>query len=301
MASLKEVRIRIASVISTQQITKAMKMVSAAKLRRAQNAIVQMRPYAVKQNEMLSNILSNLEGDAETTFGIERNIENACMVVVTSSRGLCGAFNTNVIKAAVATINEKYATQRDNGKLTIVCLGKKGYDAMRRRYPNANIVADYVDIYSALSFEKVKVVAQMLMDGFEAKKFDHITVAYGRFRNAAMQFPEAEQFLPVKKIVPTQKNTEGGAKKRNADYVFEPDKVTLLEELVPSILQTTFYKCVLDTHASEHGARMTAMDKATENANELLKNLRINYNKARQESITKELSEIVGGVAALEG
>ncbi len=297
MANLKEVRVRIASVISTQQITKAMKMVSASKLRRAQNAITQMRPYADKQNQMLSNILSNLEGDAETTFGIERDIQNVALVVVTSNRGLCGAFNTNIIKAATVTINEKYATQRDNGKLTIVCIGKKGNDFFKRRYPNA-VVSDFADMFNDLSFDNVKRAAQMLMDGFEQKKFDHITVAYGRFKNAAMQFPEAEQFLPVKKI--EVKKSAVGTSKRKADYVFEPDKTTLLQELVPSILQTTFYKFLLDTHASEHGARMTAMDKATENANELLKNLRINYNKARQEAITKELSEIVGGAAALE-
>ena len=299
MATLKEVRIRIASVISTQQITKAMKMVSASKLRRAQGAITQMRPYAEKQNQMLSNILSNLDGDGDTTFGKERDIENACMVVVTSNRGLCGAFNTNIIKAAVATINEKYAKQRDNGKLTIVCIGKKGYDYFRRRYTNCTIVADYVEIFNDLSFDNVKIAAQSVMDGFEQKKYDNITIAYGRFKNAAMQFAEAEQFLPVVKLEST--NTEGGKKQRKADYIFEPDQTTLLQELVPSILQTTFYKSLLDTHASEHGARMTAMDKATENANELLKNLKINYNKARQEAITKELSEIVGGVAALEG
>lgn len=296
MASLKEVRIRIASVISTQQITKAMKMVSAAKLRKAQGAITQMRPYADKLNTMLVNILSNLDGDATTSFGVEREVENACVVVITSNRGLAGAFNTNVIKAAVATINEKYAKQRDNGKLTILCIGKKGYDFFRRRYPNATIISDYVEIFNDLTFENVKKVAQLLMDGFEAKKYDHVTVTYGRFKNAAMQFPEAIQFLPVQKL----EVAKGETKKKKSDYIFEPDQNSLLQELVPSILQTTFYKFCLDTHASEHGARMTAMDKATENANELLKNLRINYNKARQEAITKELSEIVGGAAALE-
>ena len=294
MATLKEVRIRIASVISTQQITKAMKMVSAAKLRRAQGAIVHMRPYADHLNKMLVNILSNLDGDAETSFGVEREIENACMVVVTASRGLCGAFNTNVIKAAVATINEKYAKQRDNGKLTIVCVGKKGYDFFRRRYTNCTII-DHVELYNALNFENVKTLGEYLMDGFEQKKFDHISVAYGRFKNAATQFPECEQFLPVKKLEVVK-----GAKKSKANYLFEPDQQQLLQDLVPSILQTTFYKYTLETQASEHGARMTAMDKATENANEMLKNLRINYNKARQEAITKELSEIVGGAAALE-
>ena len=298
MASLKEVRIRIASVISTQQITKAMKMVSAAKLRKAQTAIQQMRPYADKLNSMLVNILSNLDGDASTSFGTEREIQSAVMVIVTSNRGLAGAFNTNVIKAAVATINEKYATQRDNGKLTIVCIGKKGYDFIRRRaeYKNCTIVGEYVEMFNDLSFDNVKQAAQMLMDGFEAKKYDHISVSYSRFRNAGTQFPEAIQWLPVQKL----EVMPGEAKKKKSDYIFEPDQATLLQDLVPSILQTTFYKCLLDTHASEHGARMTAMDKATENANEILKNLKINYNKARQEAITKELSEIVGGAAALE-
>ena len=298
MASLKEVRIRIASVISTQQITKAMKMVSAAKLRKAQTAIQQMRPYADKLNSMLINILSNLDGDASTSFGTEREIQSAVMVIVTSNRGLAGAFNTNVIKAAVATINEKYATQRDNGKLTIVCIGKKGYDFVRRRaeYKNCTIVGEYVEMFNDLSFDNVKQAAQMLMDGFEAKKYDHISVSYSRFRNAGTQFPEAIQWLPVQKL----EVLPGEAKKKKSDYIFEPDQTTLLQDLVPSILQTTFYKCLLDTHASEHGARMTAMDKATENANEILKNLKINYNKARQEAITKELSEIVGGAAALE-
>jgi F-type H+-transporting ATPase subunit gamma len=298
MASLKEVRIRIASVISTQQIKKAMKVVSAAKLRKAQTAIQQMRPYADKLNSMLINILSNLDGDASTSFGDEREIQSAAMVIITSNRGLAGAFNTNVIKAAVATINEKYATQRDNGKLTIVCIGKKGYDFVRRRpeYKNCTIVSDYVEMFSDLSFDNVKRAAQMLMDGFETKKFDHISVSYSRFRNAGTQFPEAIQWLPVQKL----EVLPGEAKKKKSDYIFEPDQATLLQDLVPSILQTTFYKCLLDTHASEHGARMTAMDKATENANEILKNLKINYNKARQEAITKELSEIVGGAAALE-
>ena len=298
MASLKEVRIRIASVISTQQITKAMKMVSASKLRRAQTAIQQMRPYADKLNAMLINILSNLDGDASTSFGVEREIQSAAIVIVTSNRGLAGAFNTNVIKAAVAAINEKYSVQRDNGKLTIVCIGKKGYDYIRRRaeYKNCTIVPDYVEMFSDLSFDNVKKAAQMLMDGFESKKYDHITIAYGRFRNAGTQFPEAIQWLPVQKL----EVSKDALKKTKADYIFEPDQATLLQDLVPSILQTTFYKCLLDTHASEHGARMTAMDKATENANEMLKNLKINYNKARQEAITKELSEIVGGAAALE-
>lgn len=294
MANLKEIRTRIASVISTQQITKAMKMVSAAKLRRAQGAITQMRPYANQLNSMLVNILSNLEGDADTVFGQEREIQSACIVVVTSNRGLCGTFNTNVIKSAIATIEKKYAGVRSKGKLTILCIGKKGYDIFKR-YTDCNVPNDYVELFNDLSFDNVSKVSQKLMDAFESKQYDSISVSYARFRNAAMQFAETEQFLPVAKL-----KVEPGASKKKADYIFEPSKTQLLAELVPSILQTQFYKFLLDTHASEHGARMTAMDKASENANDLLKNLRINYNKARQEAITKELSEIVGGAAALE-
>jgi len=296
-ANLKEVRERITSVKSTQQITKAMKMVSAAKLRRATDAIVRMRPYADKLNDMLRNILSNIEGSASTSFGTERPIESAAVVVVTSNRGLCGGFNTNIIKAAVATIEERFSAQRAAGKLTIVCIGKRGYDYFKKRYTDCNFVTDYVEIFNDLSFDNVAQVSQLLMDGFENNEYDAITVSYGRFKNAAMQFPETFQFLPVQKLEPTG----GEEKQHRADYIFEPSQKELLEKLVPSILQTTFQKFLLDTHASEHGARMTAMDKATENAEELIKDMKIVYNKARQEAITKELSEIVGGAAALGG
>lgn len=294
-ANLKEVRDRISSVKSTQQITKAMKMVSAAKLRRATDAIVQMRPYANKLNDMLKNILSNIEGGANTTFGQERLVESAAVVVVTSNRGLAGAFNSNVIKSAVATIDERFSEQRAAGKLTIVCIGKKGYEYFKKRYTDCTIVKDYVEIFSDLSFDNISQVSQMLMDSFAQREFDAVTVSYSRFKNAGMQFAETHQFLPVEKLEPS------GGNKHRADYIFEPSEKELLEKLVPSILQTTFQKFLLDTHASEHGARMTAMDKATENAEELIKEMKIVYNKARQEAITKELSEIVGGAAALEG
>jgi F-type H+-transporting ATPase subunit gamma len=296
MANLKEVRERIRSVINTQQITKAMKMVSAAKLRKAQSAILQMRPYANKQYDMLRNILSNLDGDAGTRFGQVREARNVCIVIVTSNRGLCGAFNTNVIKAAVATIEEKYRDVHAAGNLTILPIGKKGYDFFRKRYNDVTIINDYVELFNDLTFENVTVVSQRLMDDFLAGTYDAIEVAYGRFKNAATQFMECETWLPVQKV----EEEEEGEKQLKADYIFEPDKVALLENLVPSILQTTFFKYNLDTHASEHGARMTAMDKATENADELLRDLRIAYNKARQEAITREISEIVGGAAALE-
>ncbi len=292
-ANLKEVRIRIKSVISTQQITKAMKMVSAAKLRRAQQAITQFRPYSNKMNEMLGNLLASTEGEATTSFGVTRNIQNVCIVVVTSNKGLCGAFNTNVNKAAANAANTKYAAQLAAGNLTFLCIGKKGAEFMQRRFKNATVNTDYIDLFSALTFDNSSKAAEMLMQGFAANKFDAIEIAYGQFRNAAIQNFVVEPFLPVAKMETTGKKT-------SANFEFEPSKNALLETMVPSILKMQLHKCCLDTHASEHGARMTAMDKASENANELLKELKINYNKARQEAITKELSEIVGGAAALE-
>jgi F-type H+-transporting ATPase subunit gamma len=294
-ANLKEVRERIRSVISTQQITKAMKMVSAAKLRRAQQAIVQLRPYSQKLEAMMGSIMANVDGgDATSSYGVAREVNSVLMVVVTSNRGLCGAFNTNIIKSAVETINRKYAAQRDAGKLTVLCIGKRGNDYFRRR--DYKMITDYVEIFSDLSFDNVSQVPNRLMAEFTSKKYDAIEISYGRFKNAAMQFAETEQFLPVAKVAPVK-----GASTKKVNYAFEPNETELLEDLIPNILQVQFQKCLLDTHASEHGARMTSMDKATENADEMLKALKIHYNKARQEAITKELSEIVGGAAALNG
>lgn len=295
MANLKAVRDRIKSVQNTQQITKAMKMVSAAKLRRAQQAIQQMRPYANKLNEMLRNILTNLGENAETSFGKERPVNRVCVVVVTSNRGLCGAFNTNVIKAAIKTMKEKYGDALKEGNLTILPIGKRGQEFFARNYKGVPRIDDYVDLFADLSFENVARVSQRLMDAFLNHEFDAVDVAFGRFKNAATQYPESEQWLPVPKA---ELEVANGGK---ADYIFEPDMESLLETLVPSILQTTFHKYMLDTHASEHGARMTAMDKATENAQDLLKDLKLSYNKARQEAITGEILEIVSGAAALEG
>ena len=293
---LKEVRERITSVQSTQQITKAMKMVSAAKLRKAQQAITEMRPYADRLNKMLTNILSNIEGDASSAFGVERKVENVAIGIVTSSKGLCGAFNSNITKAAVAKIEREYPDQLASGNITIVGLGKKGFESLEKRYPNLKFVKDHIGIFSDLNYDSISAGALHLMDGFLDGTYDKVDVCYGQFKNAALQFPKAVHFLPVPKMEKVE-----GASKTKADYIFEPSKEKLLEELVPSILQTTFQKFVLDTHASEHGARMTAMDSATENAEEMLKDLKISYNKARQEAITKELSEIVGGAAALGG
>lgn len=291
--NLKEVRERIRSVQNTQQITKAMKMVSAAKLRKAQQAITQMRPYADKLNSMLRNIMSNVEGELSIDLAKERPVERVCLVVVTSNRGLCGAFNSNVIKAAMQAINTQYADVRARGNLTLLFVGKRGYDYMKKRYQDCTIINEYVNLFADLSFENVSAISGRLMKAFEGKQYDEVTVAYGRFKNAATQFAEAEKFLPVPKIEQTETNLR-------ADYIFEPDMEGLLEYLIPNILHTQFFRFMLDTHASEHGARMTAMDKATENAAELLRDLRLSYNKARQEAITNEILEIVGGAAALE-
>lgn len=292
---LKEVRERIKSVNSTQQITKAMKMVSAAKLRKAQQAIQQLRPYANRLDMILKNILSNLQGDYETPFGLEREATNVLLVVITSNRGLCGAFNSNLAKLAIQAIEEKYASQLISGNLKILCIGKRGNEIMRKRYGANVVISDYIDLFSDLSTDNVSAVSKFLMDAFSTAQYDRIEVCYSRFKNAAVQFPEMVQYLPVQKVkVDTDFRT-------NADYIFEPNTVELLDDLIPSILHTTFLKFILDTHASEHGARMTAMDNATTNAEELMKELKISYNKARQEAITKELAEIVGGAAALGG
>jgi len=296
MANLKEVRERISSVNNTQQITKAMKMVSAAKLRRAQQAIQKMRPYTEKLQAMLSNILSNMEKDAVTSFGKERPVERACIVVVTSNRGLCGAFNNNISKKGAKLIENKYPKLYEQGNLDILNIGKKGYEYLSKRYPKANYNTEHLEIFDDLSFDNVARVSSQLMEAFIDEKYDAVDVAYGSFRNAVVQIPTVEQFLPVAKL---EEEAEVDSNLR-ADYLFEPGKEELLEYLVPSILKTQLHKYLLDTHASEHGARMTAMDAATDNAQELLRDLKISYNKARQEAITNEISEIVGGAAALE-
>lgn len=294
MANLKEVRERIGSVKNTQQITSAMKMVSAAKMSRAAQRITEMRPYADKLNDMLTNILANLEGDASTSFNQVRPVGKACLVVVTSSRGLAGAFNTNVVKAAEAVLRGELSGA---GEVEVINIGKKGAEYFSRNYgndPRVTINRDFQELFQDLSFGNTKEVPQLIMNRFAGGKYDSVFVAYARFKNAAVQFAEAVQFLPV------VDNSEAAATMVNADYIFEPSKEVLLEELVPTILKTRFQSFLLDTNASEHGARMTAMDKATENASELLKDLKITYNKARQEAITTEILEIVSGAAALE-
>jgi len=285
---LKEVRNRIKSTQSTQQITKAMKMVSAAKLRRAQDAITQMRPYARKLQDMLSNIISSLEGDMNLALAEQRLVNNVLFIVVTSDRGLCGGYNANLVKMTRATIAEKYPTQN----VTIWNIGKKGFESLSKLGYNTN--ADFKDIFLNLKFETVQAAAKAAMKAFENKEFDAIEIVYSEFKNAATQVYKSEPFLPIPKM-------EKKANTKKTDFIFEPQKEALVAELMPKILNTQLFKAVLDANASEHGARMTAMDKASENANELLKSLKISYNRARQAAITTELTEIVSGAAALNG
>jgi F-type H+-transporting ATPase subunit gamma len=290
--ALKEVRNRIKSVQSTQQITKAMKMVSAAKLRKAQEAITQMRPYAKKLQEMLSNIVSNADGDISMNLATVRPVEKVLVIVVTSDRGLCGGYNSNLIKLAKQTIREKYSAQSAKGNAELLPLGKKGYEHFSKN--NFKVIDHYWNIFLDISFENVQKAAKFAMDAFASGQVDAVELVYSEFKNAATQRFVSEQFLPVTK-------TEKVKGQKQQDFIFEPDKDVLIEELMPKILNTQLYKAVLDANASEHGARMTAMDKATENANELLKALKISYNRARQAAITTELTEIVSGAAALQG
>ena len=289
--ALKEVRNRIKSVQSTQQITKAMKMVSAAKLRRAQDAITQMRPYARKLSEMLSNIVSNSEGDVNMALATERTVQNVMIIVITSDRGLCGGYNSNLIKMARQLIRDKYSSQQSRGKLQVLPIGKKSYEYFTKN--GFNVVDKYWNIMGGLSFEKVQAAAKYTMDAFANKEIDAVELIYSEFKNAATQLFTTEQFLPVKKV-------EKPSGQKNADFIYEPGKEVLIAELMPKILNTQLFKATLDANASEHGARMTAMDKASDNANELLKSLKISYNRARQAAITTELTEIVSGAAALK-
>ncbi len=291
---LKEVRNRIKSVQSTQQITKAMKMVSAAKLRKAQDAIIQMRPYAQKLQEMLSNIVSNSDGSVSMKLADERPVNKVLILLVTSDRGLCGGYNANLVKLAKQTITDHYAEQARKGNVEVWGIGKKGVEAMLRA--NYKTSDTYRDIFHRLSFETVQQASAAAMEAFVKGDYDVVELIYSQFKNAATQQFKAERFLPIPKVVST-----ASASKTKADFIFEPGKEELITELMPKILNTQLFKAVLDANASEHGARMTAMDKASDNANELLRSLRISYNRARQAAITTELTEIVSGAAALNG
>lgn len=293
MANLKEVRIRIASVQSTQQITKAMKMVSAAKLKRATNAIVQLRPYATKLKEILGNLSATLEGGS-SPFIVEREPNKVLVVVVSSNRGLAGAFNMNVIKTANNLIAAKYSEQLKKGNVSIIAIGKKSQDFYEKR--NYNVIGNNNQIYADLTFENVTKITDSIMAGFEKGEFDRVEVVYNRFKNAAVQILTSEQLLPLPKSEAVSES-----KTSNVDYILEPSQEEIVAQLIPKSVKIQLYKAVLDSHASEHGARMTSMDKATENAGDLLKSLKLAYNQARQAAITTELTEIVSGAAALNG
>ncbi|MVN20314.1 ATP synthase F1 subunit gamma [Mucilaginibacter arboris] len=291
MANLKEVRNRITSVSSTQQITKAMKMVSAAKLKRATNAIVQMRPYADKLNEILANLSATLE-DAASPYMQVREPVRVLIVTVTSNRGLAGAFNANVIKAANNLVAEKYAGQLRANNVFVVAIGKKAQEYYERR--KYKVIGNNNELFSELNFENASVITEAIMQGFRNGDYDRVELVYNHFRNAAVQYIVTEQLLPVAK--PDKKEA---VKTAQVDYILEPSQKEIVTELIPKNIKVQLYKAVLDSHASEHGARMTAMDKATENAGDLLKALKLSYNQARQAAITTELTEIVSGAAAL--
>lgn len=289
---LKEVRNRIKSVTSTQQITKAMKMVSAAKLRRAQDAILQMRPYTQKLQEMLSNIVSSTSADMDLPLAEERPAERVLIIPITSDRGLCGAYNANVIKMTRVAITEKYAAQNAKGNVSVLPIGKKGFEYFLRY--GYKVIDNYWNIFSDLSFENVREAAIYAQKAFLNKEFDKVEIVYSQFKNAATQVFVSEPYLPIPKVESADNN-------KSSDFIYEPSKEILIQELMPKILNTQVYKAVLDANASEHGARMTAMDKASENANDMLRTLKISYNRARQAAITTELTEIVSGAAALQG
>lgn len=290
---LKEVRERISSVKSTQQITKAMKMVSAAKLRRAQDAITQMRPYANKLKEILNNILLSQEGAVSLNLSAEREVNNVLIVLFTSDRGLCGAFNANLIKKALQVIRTRYS-HLPAQNVHILTVGRKGEQYFSKT--DNEVIKKYTALLQDITFENTAEAAQFAMDGFLAGDWDKVELVYSEFKNAATQLIEAEDFLP---LVP-KPSEDADTNAEVPDFIFEPNKEEIIKVLIPKILKTQFYKALLDTNASEHVARMTAMDKATENAEEMLRELRISYNRARQAAITTELTEIVSGAAALE-
>ena len=284
MPNLKEIRNRITSIGSTMQITSAMKMVSAAKLKKAQDAITAMRPYSSKLTELLQSLSATLDSDAGGAFSNQREVSKALLVVVTSNRGLCGGFNSSIIKETIKNIEENY----QGAEVDLLTIGKKGNDILSKTY---NVIDNKNEVFDDLTFENVAEVAQKMMDLYVDGTYDKIEIIYNRFKNAATQIPQVEQFLPIKPV-------EGDVD-TNADYIFEPSKEEIVLELIPKSLKTQLFKSVRDSFAAEHGARMTAMHKATDNAKELRDDLLLTYNKARQAAITNEILEIVGGAEAL--
>jgi F-type H+-transporting ATPase subunit gamma len=294
MANLKEVRTRITSVQSTKQITSAMKMVSASKLRKAQNAILSMRPYAAKLREIMQNLSHDLEGSDEGVWADDRGDHKVLIIPITSNRGLCGGFNANIAKATRVLIEKKYSAQMKSGNVDIMCLGKKGADSLSWFYKIKEV---NTEIFNELTFENAVAIAERLMNEFLEKKYDKIILIYNQFKNAAVQILQEQQFLPIVESEETATNI----KDVQANYIFEPNKKDILEALVPKTIKIQLYKALLDSFAAEHGARMTAMQKATDNADDMLRELKLSYNKARQAAITNEILEIVGGAEALNG
>jgi len=294
MANLKAIRIRITSVKSTRQITSAMKMVSAAKLRKAQDKIVRLRPYAGKLNEILVGLTQSLaDSDVENVYARQSAPEKILLVVITSNRGLCGAFNTNVIKEARRIISEKYPDQYRNGSLWLLTVGKKGFDFFRKQ--KVNMLQEQNNLLHDLTFDNVSIVAEQVMKSFITGEFDRVEFVYNQFKNAAVQNLTNEPFLPVGSVAP------GKSKGPTVDYIYEPDKESIVKELIPKSLKIQFYKAILDSFVAEHGARMTAMHKATDNATGMIRDLTLQYNKARQATITNQILEVVSGAEALRG
>jgi len=284
MANLKEIRNRITSIGSTMQITKAMKMVSAAKLKKAQDAITAMRPYAEKLTQLLQSLSATLDSDAGGSFSTQRDVNKVLLVIITSNRGLCGGFNSSIVKETIKNIEDNYADKT----VELLTIGKKGDAILAKTY---KVIENRDTIFDDLTFDNVAKVADKLMDVFADGSYDKIEIIYNQFKNAATQLPQVEQFLPIKPVENVSTS--------NVDYVFEPSKEEIVMALIPKSLKTQLYKAVRDSFASEHGARMTAMHKATDNATELRDDLLLTYNKARQAAITNEILEIVGGAEAL--
>jgi F-type H+-transporting ATPase subunit gamma len=294
MANLKAIRIRITSVKSTRQITSAMKMVSAAKLRKAQDKIVKLRPYANKLHDLLVDLSNSLsDSEVENVYGRVSPAEKILVVVITSNRGLCGAFNANVIKEARRVISEKYFEQFKAGNLQLLTIGKKGFDYFRKQ--KVIMLPEQNNLLNDLSFENVSKLAEQIMDSFTSFEFDKVELIYNQFKNAAVQNLTNEVFLPVDTV------QSGKFKATPVDYIYEPDKEDIIKELIPKSLKIQFYKAVLDSFVAEHGARMTAMHKATDNATGMIRDLTLQYNKARQATITNQILEVVSGAEALRG
>jgi len=290
MASLKEVKNRITSIISTQQITKAMKMVAAAKLRKSQERIIQMRPFSEKLSEVLRNV-SGAGEEGQSWYNAEREEKNVLIVVVSADRGLCGSFNSTVFKAAIKLIKDKYAQQHEQGRLTILTIGKKGQEYFKKR--GYKVEETYSTLFQDLTFENVSEAAEFMMSSFKNGAFDKIDIVYNEFKNVATQILRVEDYLPIKAATTDTKAVE-------VDYIYQPDREEIVTGLIPKSLRVQLFKAVLDSNAAFNGAQMTAMDKATENAGELLKELKLAYNRTRQAAITKEILEIVGGAEALK-